>query len=279
MLASGARTGVHVDELMEDSVVSGTEVRAGMEIKASGAPATVKSALRVLLLIELLTEEPDGLTFAHALLLTMRERDHLKLDQQGRYRLGIRIWQAGQACMQVFDIATAARPHLQAVRDELRETVQLAVLDGIENVYLAKEDSDQRLVLQSRVGVRLPAYATGLGKVLLSGLSDDEVLARLSATDIQTFTPNTITKPSKLLAQLRKIRQQGYGMDYGEHTQGVICVAVPVKDAVGEVIAAISVSVPEIRADLEFQRRAVEVLTREAASLSFYVGNFGLATL
>jgi IclR family KDG regulon transcriptional repressor len=277
---------------MEDSVVSGTEVRAGMEIKASGAPATVKSALRVLLLIELLTEEPDGLTFvqlcerlnfpkssAHALLLTMRERDHLKLDQQGRYRLGIRIWQAGQACMQVFDIATAARPHLQAVRDELRETVQLAVLDGIENVYLAKEDSDQRLVLQSRVGVRLPAYATGLGKVLLSGLSDDEVLARLSATDIQTFTPNTITKPSKLLAQLRKIRQQGYGMDYGEHTQGVICVAVPVKDAVGEVIAAISVSVPEIRAGLEFQRRAVEVLTREAASLSFYVGNFGLATL
>ena len=153
------------------------EAASGSGSAGDRLSATVKSALRVLLVIELLTDEPIGLSFAqickrlglpksstHALLRTMKERGHLDLDQTGRYRLGIRIWQAGQAHTQGFDLAAAARPYLQVARDELHETVQLAVLDGFENVYLAKEDSDQRLVLQSRVGSRLPAYATGLGK-------------------------------------------------------------------------------------------------------------------
>jgi DNA-binding IclR family transcriptional regulator len=166
-----------------------------------------------------------------------------------------------------------ARPYLQRARDELRETVQLAVLDGIENVYLAKEDSDQRLVLQSRVGARLPAYATGLGKVLLSGLDDDEVLARLSRMELRAFTAKTIIDPVRLLTVLHKVRENGYSMDYGEYTEGVICVAVPVRDHHSRVMAAISVSVPEIRANLEFQQKAVEVLGREAARLSAVIGH------
>jgi DNA-binding IclR family transcriptional regulator len=203
----------------------------------------VKSALRVLLIIELLTDEQDGLTFAqiceqlnlpkssaYVLLQTMKERGHLDLDKAGRYRLGIRVWEAGQAWTRGFDLAAAARPYLQSARDELGETVQLAILDGIEIVYLAKEDSDQRLVLQSHVGARLPAYATGLGKVLLSGLSDDEVLARLSTTAPVAFTPHTIVDPPTLITELQTVRRNGYGMDYGEYTQGVICVAVPVSN-------------------------------------------------
>lgn len=247
--------------------------------------ASVKSALRVLLIIELLTDDQDGLTFvqicerlslpkssAYALLQTMKERGHLDLDDGGRYRLGIRTWEAGQAWTRGFDLAAAARPYLQLARDELGETVQLAILDGIEIVYLAKEDSAQRLVLQSHVGARLPAYATGLGKVLLSGLGDDEIIARLSTTALETFTPHTIVDPSTLMAEIQKVRLNGYGMDYGEYTQGVICVAVPVFNDLAAVTTAVSVSVPEIRAGLEFQQRAVEVLTRAAKDLSTVVG-------
>lgn len=245
----------------------------------------MKSALRVLLVIELLTEEPAGLTFAqiserlalpksstHALLRTMRERGHLSLDEEGRYRIGLRIWQAGQTHAQAFDLAQAARPFLRAARDELGETVQLAVLDGIENVYLAKEDSDQRLVLQSRVGARLPAYATGLGKALLGGLADEEVQRRMGKAALRRFTPSTIARTADLLAELAEVRRRGYSTDHGEYTEGVVCVAVPVRDHEGEVAAAISVSAPAIRADDEFEERAAKVLTREAASLSAVLG-------
>jgi DNA-binding IclR family transcriptional regulator len=202
----------------------------------------------------------------------MKERGHLDLDEIGRYRLGIRVWEAGQAWTRGFSLASAARPYLQSARDELGETVQLAVLDGIEIVYLAKEDSDQRLVLQSHVGARLPAYATGLGKVLLSGLHDDEILFRLSATTLESFTPHTVVDPQGLIAEIGKVRQLGYGMDYGEYTQGVICVAVPVFNEDAAITTAISVSVPEIRAGLEFQQKAVDVLTREAKHMSTVVG-------
>ena len=262
------------------------EAASGSGSAGDRLSATVKSALRVLLVIELLTDEPTGLSFAqicqrlrlpksstHALLRTMKERGHLDLDETGRYRLGIRIWQAGQAHTQGFDLAAAGAARTSRWREtSYAETVQLAVLDGFENVYLAKEDSDQRLVLQSRVGPRLPAYATGLGKVLLSGLSDDEVLAGLSKTALHAFTTKTISNPAALLAALQKVRQRGYAIDHGEYTEGVICVAVPVRDHRGTVMAAISVSVPEIRTDLEFQQRALEVLTREATNLSGFSG-------
>lgn len=254
---------------------------------AARAGETVKSALRVLLIIELLTEEESGQTFAqicerlelpksssHALLRTMTERGHLVLDAETRrYRLGVRLWQAGNAYAQSFDLAEVSRPYLQAARDMLQETVQLAILDGIENVYLAKEDADQRLVLQSKVGARLPAYATGLGKVLLSGLGDDEVLARLAGTVLHPFSPSTITDPARLLEVLAEIRRRGYGTDHGEYTEGVVCVAVPICDDTGGIVAAMSVSVPEIRAGAQLQERAIEVLQREAARLSSRLGH------
>jgi IclR family transcriptional regulator, KDG regulon repressor len=262
------------------------------ELSSGAGSQSVKSALRVLLIIELLTEIPNGATFvqicemldlpkssAHLLLRTMTERGHLTFDETTRcYRLGIRIWQAGQAHLQGFDLASLARPFLQAARDSLRETVQLSVLDGIDNVYIAKEESEQRLVLQSRVGARLPAYTTALGKVLLSGLTDEDVLSRLSNTEMHAFTPNTITQPVELLTVLSEIRVRGYSVDNGEYTLGVVCVAVPIRNHKGAIVAAISVTVPEIRADHEFQRRSVEVLTQVAANVSSTLGFPGAST-
>lgn len=254
------------------------------------APAdAVKSGLRVLLILELLTDNPAGLTFgevcerlklprssAHGLLHTMRDRGFLDFDKEGRrYQLGIRTWQAGQAYMRGINLATTSRPYLQAARAALGETVQLAVLDGIHNVYLAKEDADQLLILQSRVGARLPAYATGLGKVLLAGLDDDEVRRRFDGVRLQRFTTKTITNLTRLLSELARIRIQGYGTDHGEYTAGVECVAVPVRDHEGDVVAAISVSVPAVRGGAELSRRAVEVLTSQARALSSVLGYRG----
>lgn len=247
---------------------------------------SVKSGLRVLLILELLAEYPSGLLFAeicqhlelprssgHGLLHTMRARGFLEFDDDThRYQLGIRTWQAGQAYMRGISLVTACRPYLQASRDALQETVQLAVLDGIHNVYLAKEEADQLLVLQSRVGARLPAYATGLGKVLLSGLANQEVERRFVGVVFERFTPSTVTDLPHLLEELQRIRSSGYGTDDGEYTPGVECVAVPVRGHRGSVVAAMSVSVPAIRGGQALRHRALEVLSEQAAALSRVLG-------
>lgn len=249
----------------------------------------VKSAVRVLAVISLLTTEPNGATFGdicqrlelpkssmHALLRTMTDQGFLTLDQSTRnYHIGIRLWEAGETYVHGFDLPRIARPFMEAARDALRETVQLAILDGIENVYIAKVEADQRLSLQSRVGSRLPAFATGLGKVLLSGLSDDEVNRRYDGVNLEGFTEKSITNIERLLEVIGEIRANGFGVDDGEYTPGVVCTAVPIWEHSGEIFAAMSVSIPEVRLTPDLQRHAREVLFQQAGALSVALGHNG----
>jgi len=250
---------------------------------------SVKSAERVLEVLALLTDRPQGLTFqevrdalglpkssAHALLQTMTARDFLTLDPRTRrYTVGLRTWQAGQAYLAAVDLEHTSLPYLEAVRDVLDETVQLAVLDGTDNVYIAKVDSGQALVLASRVGVRLPAYTTGLGKALLSGLDDAEVRRRFEGLDFAQYTPRTVADVETLLTELATARTRGYATDRGEYTTGVSCVAVPVRDHTQGVCAAMSVSVPEVRMTAERRRLARAELSRQADALSWALGYRG----
>lgn len=250
---------------------------------------TVKSAERALLIIELLTKSPEGATFpevcdrlelpkssTHALLQTMVSRHHLHLDEASRrYRLGIRLWEAGQAYGRSLDLPRTAEPFMRAARGELDETVQLSVLDGLENVYIAKVTSEQRLVLSSEVGMRLPAYATGLGKVLLASLPPDELDRRLAGAELQQFTDATLTDHGRLRAELSTVRRQGYARDHGEFTEGVFCIAVPIVDHTGEVAAAMSVSVPNVRIGPDKEQRILDVLGARARELSSALGYRG----
>lgn len=247
---------------------------------------SVKSASRVLEIIELLTNESCGVTFgeiceslkipkssAHGLLGTLTERGHLTLDTQSRtYHIGVRLWEAGQAYLQSFDLPTVAMPFLVKVLGQLHETVQLAILDGIDNVYIAKVDSDHQLALQSRVGARLPAYATGLGKVLLSGLSDDVIKQRFRGVVLKSFTENSIQDLEQLLAVVGKVRKNGYGTDEGEYTPGVICVATPVHGHSGDIVAAMSVSVPDVRSTAKSREHALAALLEQSRALSATLG-------
>lgn len=248
-------------------------------------PEAVKSAERVLRVLDALTASESGLTFAqlcetlelpkssaHGLLKTMADAGYVVLGADRCYRLGIRVWEAGQAYTRMFNLPTTARPFLVAARDALNETVQLAVLDGHENVYVAKEDGNQRLALVSHVGGRLPAYATALGKVLLAGLPDEEIDRRLAGVRLQRFTSTTVTSRARLSQELASIRSDGYAVDNAEHTPGVHCVAAPVRDHTGNTVAAMSVSVPQVRNDPTSRERILEVLRHEAAGLSKQLG-------
>lgn len=251
----------------------------------------VKSARRVLDVVEFLASRPGGASFPvlgeqlklpksslHSLLTTLTSRGWIYLDESSRqYRLGLRVWQVAQNFVYVDSLAHLAHKHLTAARDELNETIQLAVLDGIDNVYIAKVDADHLLQLVSHVGSRLPAYATGLGKVLLSGLEPAELRRRMAETTIKHFTEKTITSLDVLEERLAEIRAQGYGEDEGEYTPGVYCVAVPIRDPDGQLIAAMSCSIPSARIARagEAHDRLVQSLSRHAAALSRELANVG----
>lgn len=140
-------------------------------------------------------------------------------------------------------------PYLRALSSKTGETVQLATLDGLDNVYLAIAEADRPMRLASAVGARLPAGATGLGKVLLAQLPDAELFDRFSAvTTFERFTDHTITDPSVLADEVRKARAAGFATDHEEYLSGCVCVAVPVTSvAMGGAPLAMSITMPVSR--------------------------------
>jgi len=232
---------------------------------APGVPAagerTVKSAARVLDILEHVAPRAGGAGFPelaralaipksslHALLELMTGRGWLDLDAETRrYRLGIRVWEAGQAFPRHHDLLDVARAMLRDLVAAVNETAQLAVLSGAENVYLAKEESSHPLRLQSEAGARLPAHATGVGKALLARLADAEVAARLGGPALAAFTANTHASLPALLEELAATRARGFAIDNEECAPGVFCLAVPVYDHAGKAAMAVSVAVPTSR--------------------------------
>ncbi|MCR8724667.1 IclR family transcriptional regulator [Frigidibacter sp. ROC022] len=226
---------------------------------------SVKSAERALDLLETIGKSPSGLTFTmlseklnipksslHALLDVLRSRDYIELDPNSRlYTLGVRVWETGFAYHRHHNAAQLAVEAMTAIVDKVNETTQYAKLVGSENVYLAKVESTHPLRLQSEVGVRLPAHATGIGKALLAQLDDEEVRSRLPNEQLQRFTDNTIVTVTSLLEELHAIRQRGFAIDNEEYSQGIFCVAVPVPEPTGRPATALSVSVPVSRATRE----------------------------
>jgi DNA-binding IclR family transcriptional regulator len=170
-------------------------------------------------------------------------------DDSRRYSLGIRVWETGRAYQRHHHLLSVAIGVLGGIVEKVNETAQLAKLSGKENVYLAKVDSTHPLRLQSEVGLRLSAHATGVGKVLLAQLPDEEVVARFGRGGLPVMTPTTYATTEALLEELALTRRRGFAIDNSEYTQGVFCLAVPVFDADGRrATTALSVSLPLLRA-------------------------------
>lgn len=232
-----------------------------MSAREEHAPS-VKSADRVFDLLEAIGRAGEGETFAglasglripksslHALLGVLVHRGYVDLDPASRrYSIGIRTWETGQTYQRHRHLLRAAVPVLESIVARENETAQLATLAGTENVYLAKVDSTHPLRLQSEVGSRLSAHATGVGKALLAQLEPQEVMARFGRGKLPEFTPTTHRTASALLEELDLTRRRGFAVDNAEYTPGVFCVAVPVFTAAGEpAVTALSVSVPTTR--------------------------------
>jgi IclR family KDG regulon transcriptional repressor len=234
-----------------------------------GTAGLVKSADRVLAVLDLLAQR-GPLTFAeivaglglpkssaHNLLATMAARGYVERDaEHGAFVLGIRVWEIAQGEHRVERLRSAVRALMERLVAATQETVQLATLEGFEAVYLEIAESPRPMKLTSRIGARLPAHTTGLGKTLLAFLDDEEVLERLGTRRLEALTDHTITTPEALLDALRLIRQRGYGTDDEEFAVGLRCVAMPIRDRDGVVTAAMSVSMPTPRWSEEIAAQA-----------------------
>lgn len=195
-------------------------------------------------------------------------------DPLNRYTLGLRCLELSRAFYEANDIRKVALPELEALRDEVKETVHLAILDEMEVVYLEKLPGLHAIGLMgSRIGGRAPAFCTGLGKVLLAFSPPNEVKSYFLSHPLKAFTDKTITDLEALERELEKIRQVGYALDQGEHEAEVRCIAAPIFNMQGEVVAALSISGPAGRMEpLEANRFLIEKACLAAQAISRKLG-------
>ena len=211
---------------------------------------------------------------AHRLLATLTDEGLLEQDPgTGRYRLGLIVFDMAAAAQSV-DLHEAVLPPMTELRNRTGETVQVAVLDGREVVYVERLDSPNTLRLFLEVGRRNSAHSTGCGKALLAALPPDQLERTLRGWRMEAKTPHTIVDLAVLRKHLAEARRRGYAVNRRESEVGVISVAAPIRDVSGKAIAAISVAGPAERLE-PHELRLAQTTLECAAAISRRLGHRG----
>lgn len=212
----------------------------------------------------------------HNLLRTLESLDFLRQDPLDRfYRLGPRVYELGLRYSQSTHLVSTALPHLKRFAEVTRETVKLAVLSGDEILIVTAIESPYQLHTRGDVGMRAPLHCTGLGKAILAALSTGEVKEIIHRRGLSRLTPHTIQTEEQLLAELERIRAEGYTIDREENESGVICVAATIAVQVDHTVAALSVSGPASRLDAERIREHSKLVIDTARSVEVALASKG----
>lgn len=227
--------------------------------------ATVQSIERALTLLNVLSGAPEGIGISelaaetglskstvHRLLATLVHMKYVTQDKKTeRYMLGYQVLFLSRHLSADHGLITAARPHLEALSRDVNETIHLCVEDNGEVVYIDKIESSQTIRMYSQIGSRNPMYCTGVGKVLLSGMSQADYDKIVHNTVFTKRTANTILSAAELAKEMTIVRKQGYALDNIENEEGIRCIAAPIRDYEGRIIASFSISGPVHRMTME----------------------------
>jgi DNA-binding IclR family transcriptional regulator len=242
----------------------------------------VQTIARVASILDILGHHPGGLSLGnlsekvelpkgttHRLLTSMAYFDYIRQDQNSKhYYLGFKLVQLGNQLLSHIDIRKEARPYLIDLSDDVQETVHLVVLDQNKALYIDKVDFHSKkggLQMVSSLGSRIPLYCSAVGKVLLAFMPELETDRFIQKLTPEKRTNNTITDPSEMKQHLNMIREKGYAVDDEENEVGVRCVAAPIRNEIGNVVAAMSVSGPTIRITNEKISNSLKLLVTETA--------------
>jgi IclR family transcriptional regulator, KDG regulon repressor len=221
-----------------------------------------------------------GKSTVHRLLTTLTAEGLLEQDPRtGGYRLGIVMFELGEAVRVHMDLHAAAGPVLGMLREETRETAQVGVLDRGEVVYVDRLESSHTLRLFTETGRRVPAHCSSSGKVLLAFLPEQARADLLDSRPLPALTPDTITDPAALSAELRMVRARGWAEAVNEREIGVASIAAPVRDHRGDVVAAISIGAPIIRLGAAQRRRLARPVMEAGDAVSRRLGWTAPATV
>ncbi|WP_272977034.1 IclR family transcriptional regulator [Deinococcus geothermalis] len=243
---------------------------------------TLERGLTVLLALKDLRRAPlsqlarqVGLSVSttYRLLETLRQQGFVEWEEQtGMFSVGLRAYQVGLAFAERNSLIGAAQPEMNALVAELNETVNLAVLYDNEAVYVHQVEGRQLVRMFAHLGDSAPLHCSGVGKVLLAWRPEEEARQKLGEGPFMAYTPHTLTTLPALLPELARVREQGYSLDDEERELGVRCVAAPVRDQSGQVVAALSISAPTSRFTREQIADVAERMQRAAGQVSARLG-------
>ena len=248
-------------------------------------PDSVSSVLKVFGILQALGEERDhGITelaqrvmmsksTVYRFLQTMKSLGYVAQEGESeKYSLTLKLFELGARALQNVDLIRSADIQMRELSRLTKETIHLGALEEESIVYIHKIDSLYNLRMYSRIGRRNPLHTTAIGKVLLAWRDRDEVEDILQDVEFKRSTVNTITSQGELLKVLEQVKQQGFGEDNEEQEEGLRCIAVPVFDRFGVVIAGLSISFPTIRFSEEAKKDYVAMLHRAAKNVSEQMG-------
>jgi DNA-binding IclR family transcriptional regulator len=208
----------------------------------------------------------------HRLATTLVEYDILEQNREsGKYRLGLALFELGTLVRRKMDAASASHNEITQLAESTGETVQLALLDHLSVLYIRIRESKQAVRMSSSLGSRAPAHCTSVGKALLAH-APAELVSQVIENGLKRFTMNTITEPSALMEELASVRTRGYAVDDEEIEVGLRCVAAPIRDHSGHVVAAISVAAPVQRMTKKNIQATVPGVVAAAEAISRRLG-------
>jgi IclR family pca regulon transcriptional regulator len=212
----------------------------------------------------------SGMTRAGArrILLTLQELGYVSLEGR-HFRLTPKVLELGFAYLSSQPVWRLAQPALESLSQAAREACSAAVLDGHDIVFVLRVPADTLLAVKLGVGSRLPAWRTAMGRVLLAGLAPAERRRRVAELQLAARASRTVTDRGQLLAELEQVGRAGHALVQGEPEEGFVCLAVPIVDRAGRVVAAIDVSSHGRRlASDDLRKRLLPGLLEAAASIN-----------
>ena len=240
--------------------------------------SSFRSARPLLGVSELAREVGLGRSTAHRYIATLAALGYLEQDPATRrYRLGPKVLDLGFSAINSMELREVSVPHLQRLSDETGHTVNMAILDETDIVYIERcrtsRQGQREIDLNLHVGSRLPAYCTSMGKVLLAHLPTQECARLLDGIELARRGPNTLTKRASLIAELKRVRAAGIATNNEELAFGLRSIAVPVRGQSGEVVAAINLAVHRSWVSMEgLVQRLSPALEQTAAAVSARLG-------
>lgn len=246
---------------------------------------SVSSVMKVFGILQAISEEPHiGITelskrilmpksTVYRFLQTMKEMGYVAQEEDNdQYNLTLKLFELASKALQHLGLIKSADNKMRLLSKRTKETIHLGIIEHDNIVYVHKIDSHYSLRMHSIIGRHHPVYSTAIGKVLLAWLDETEIREILKDANFMKFTENTLDNIDALLAQLQDVRKYGYGFDNEEMEIGLLCIAAPIFDRFGKVIAGLSISYPKIRIDITKKQFYIELLHQYANELSQELG-------